>query len=165
VEFQFDGVLWGVVAVAFAPVVAHGVGEDVTVAAEGGGGDGATDFGVALETVLGVFVPEVKCAIWTCRAECAVDGVEGDGVDGVDFGDVSGVGVLLAVALEWEVETIKILDCKVRNMGRDCTYDVSLSSTYWIAHRPSMEPTANPEASEKQLTTLVCHFSGLVIVL
>jgi hypothetical protein len=41
---------------------------------------------------------------------------------------------------------------------------VSLSSTYWMAQRPSIDPTANPLASAKQLTTLVCHFSGLVIV-
>jgi hypothetical protein len=44
-------------------------------------------------------------------------------------------------------------------------YLMSFSSTYWMAHRPSMEPTAKPVASVKQLTTRVCHFSGLVIVL
>jgi hypothetical protein len=45
------------------------------------------------------------------------------------------------------------------------TYAASFSSTYWIAHLPSILPTAKPDASGKQLTTLVCHFRGLCIVL
>ena len=32
-----------------------------------------------------VLVPEVKCAVRACGAEGAVDGVEGDGVDGEDL--------------------------------------------------------------------------------
>ena len=44
-------------------------------------------------------------------------------------------------------------------------YLESLSSTYWMAQRPSMLPTAKPVASVKQVTTRVCHFSGLCSVL
>ena len=43
------------------------------------------------------------------------------------------------------------------------THVASFSSTYCIAHRPSILPIANPLASVKQLTTRVCHFRGLCI--
>jgi hypothetical protein len=65
--------------------------------------DAAADFGVALETVLGILVPEVECAVAAGSAEGAVDGVEGDGVDRVDVGYVASVGGVLAMALEREV--------------------------------------------------------------
>lgn len=52
-------------------------------------------------------------------------------------------------------------------VGKDhlTPYLASLSSTYWKAHLPSILPTANPVASLKQLTTLVCHLRGLWRVL
>lgn len=104
VQLQLDWVLGVIPRVALAPVVADCVGEDVAVAGEGGGGDAAADLGVALEAVLGVLVPEVECAVGACGAECAVLGVEGDCVDGEDFDDVALGGVVLAMALEGEVE-------------------------------------------------------------
>ena len=55
--------------------------------------------------MFGVFVPEVECAVAAGGAESSVDGVEGDCVDRVDFGNVPVCGVLLAVAFEGEVET------------------------------------------------------------
>lgn len=55
--------LWVVVRVSLAPVVRHGVREDVAAAVEARSGDGTADFGVAFQTVLGVFVPEVECAV------------------------------------------------------------------------------------------------------
>jgi hypothetical protein len=164
VQLELDGVLGVISAVALAPVVADGVGEDVAVAREGCRCDAAADFGIALEAVLGVFVPEVEGAVGAGCAEGAVLGVEGDGVDGVDFGYVALAGVLLAVALEGEVEAASAL-VGVHSMGVDGGYLVSLSSTYWIAQRPSMLPTAKPEASVKQLTTRVCHLRGLTMVL
>lgn len=164
VQLQLDGVLGVVPRVALAPVVADGVREDVAVAREGGRGDAAADLGVALEAVLGVLVPEVECAVGACGAECAVLRVERDGVDRVDLGDVALGGVVLAVAFEREVETVKVL-VHIYNLGVRVAYLVSLSSTYWIAQRPSILPTAKPEASVKQLTQRVCHFSGLVMVL
>lgn len=66
-QLQLDGVLRRVPAEALAPVVADCVGEDVAIAREGGRCDGAADLGVALETVLGVLVPEVECAVGCLR--------------------------------------------------------------------------------------------------
>jgi hypothetical protein len=54
--------------------------------------------------VLGVLVPEVERAVAASCAERAVLRMERDGVDREDFGDVARGGVLLAVALEGEVE-------------------------------------------------------------
>jgi hypothetical protein len=104
VQFELDGVLWRIPGEALAPVVADGVGEDVAVARKGRRRDAAADLRVALEAVLSVLVPEVERAVAASCAERAVLRVEGDGVDREDFGDVARGGVLLAVALEGEVE-------------------------------------------------------------
>ena len=102
VQHDLDGRLRVVRRVALAPVVADGVGEDGSVLVESGGRDAAAHVGVALEPVLRVLVPEVERAIGARGAEGAVDGVEGDVVDGVDVGYVVGIwGV--PVALEREV--------------------------------------------------------------
>lgn len=53
--------------------------------------------------MFGVLVPEMEGAVATGGAEGAVFGVEGDGVYGVDFGDVALGGVGLAVAFEGKV--------------------------------------------------------------
>lgn len=89
--------------IPLTPIVANRVREDAPRAIEGGGRDGTPHFGVALEPVLGVLVPEVKRAVGAGGAEGAVHGVEVDGVDGVDVGLVAGVGGGLAVAFEGEV--------------------------------------------------------------
>jgi hypothetical protein len=104
VQLDLNGILGRVSAKALAPVVANRVGEDVAFAREACGGDGAADLGVALEAMLCVLVPEVEGAVGAGGAEGAVLRVEGDGVDGVDFGHVALGGVLLAVAFEGEVE-------------------------------------------------------------
>jgi hypothetical protein len=109
VQLQLDRILRIVPRISLAPVVTHRIREDVAVAAERGRGDATADFGVALEAGLGVLVPEVECAVGAGGAECAVLGVEGDGVDGVDFGDVALAGVVLAVAFEGEVEARGVL--------------------------------------------------------
>ena len=103
-QLDLQRVLRAIRGVSLAPIVRYRVSEDISVAREAGGGDGAADLGVPFKTVFGVFVPEVECAIAAGGGKCAVDGVEGDGVNGVDFCDVAGVGVLLAMALEGEVE-------------------------------------------------------------
>lgn len=56
-------ILQRVPRVALAPVVADGVGEDAAVVVEARRRDGAARRRVALQAVLGVFVPEVECAI------------------------------------------------------------------------------------------------------
>jgi hypothetical protein len=101
VKHHLDRIALGVVLVALGPIITDSISEDRTVLVEGSGGDAAADVGVALETVLGVLVPEVECSIGTGCAECAVDGVERDIVDGVDVGNAVGRGV--AMALEGEV--------------------------------------------------------------
>lgn len=96
-------VLLRVMRVALAPIVADCVGEDVAVAVELCRRDGSADLRVPLEPMLGVLVPEVEGAVATGGAKGAVLGMEGDGVDRVNFGDVALGGVVLAVAFEGEV--------------------------------------------------------------
>lgn len=101
VQHHLDGIALRVVLVALGPVVTNGVGKDASVLVEGGGRDAAAHVGVALETVLGVLIPEVERTVGAGRAEGAVDGVERDIVDGVDVGNAVGGGV--TVTLEGEV--------------------------------------------------------------
>ena len=104
--FWADGVqhdlvsqLLGVGRVAFAPVIADGVCEDVAAAVESGAGDGAAHGGVSLETVLGVFIPEVERAVTAGGAERTMDRVEGDGVNGEDVVDFP-LGLTMALKAE-----------------------------------------------------------------
>ena len=100
-QHDLDGIVWRVVLVALAPVVADGVGKDGARLIERRRGDAAADVGVPLEPVLGVLVPEVERSVGSCRAERSVDGVEVDVVDSVDV-DNAVVG-LVAMALEGEI--------------------------------------------------------------
>lgn len=93
--------------IPLTPIIAHGVRKDVAILAEGRSRDAAADIRVPLEPVLCVLVPEVESSVGTGGAESAVCWVERDGVDGVDAGDITVGGVLLAVALEGEVEAEK----------------------------------------------------------
>lgn len=95
--------LLGVGGVALTPVVADRVGENASSTVEGGGRDGASDGRVSLESVLGVFVPEVEGTVGTSCAEGSVDGVEANGVDSVDIADVGRARGGLAMTLEGEV--------------------------------------------------------------
>lgn len=104
VQHDLDWLSLCVALVALGPVVAYGVGEDVAVLVEVGRCDTAANVRVALKSMLGVFIPEVERAIRAGRREGAVDGVEGDVVDGVDVGNVS-LG-WVAVALEGEVGAV-----------------------------------------------------------
>lgn len=70
------GVLRCVACVALAPVVANGVGKDVSRMIEGRCGDASTSGGISLESVLSNTVPEVECSIGTSGAESAVMWVE-----------------------------------------------------------------------------------------
>jgi hypothetical protein len=120
-------------AVSLTPIVADGVRKDVSCARERGSRDAAADLRVAFETVLSVLVPEVEGAVATGGAEGAVDGVERDCVDAVDFGDIALVRVGLAVAFEREVEAGVVGSakgvCRVGRVGVRA-YLVSFSSTY-----------------------------------
>jgi hypothetical protein len=65
-------------SITLMPIIRNGISENRTIVVEVCAGDAAADFGVAFETVLGVLVPEVECAVAAGGAEGAVDGVEGD---------------------------------------------------------------------------------------
>jgi len=103
VQHDLVGVLGVVGSVSLVPIVRDGVREDGAVVVEVSAADASTNLRVTLQTVLGVLVPEVECAVATGCAEGAVDGVEGDGVDRVDVGHIAGVGGVLTMALEREV--------------------------------------------------------------
>ena len=107
-QLKFDRVLRIIRRISLAPVITNSVRKDVTVLVEARGGDGTADLRVALETVFCVLIPEVEGAVTTGGAEGAVLRVKGDGVYRVDFGNVAGGGVLLAVAFEGEVETGRV---------------------------------------------------------
>lgn len=102
-QHDLVGQLWRIGRVTLAPVVTHCVCEDVPCVVEGSAGDGAPNGWVPLQTVLGILIPEVEGAITAGSAEGAVNGVEGDVVDGVDVVDVALAGRGLAVAFEAEV--------------------------------------------------------------
>lgn len=108
-QLDLDRILCVVAAVALAPVVANSVCEDVAGTREARCCDAAANLGVAFEAVLCVLVPEVERAVGAGGAEGAVHGVEGYRVDGVDFCDVAGCWVGLAVAFEREVEAVWLL--------------------------------------------------------
>jgi len=108
-------------------------------------------------------VPEMECAVRTGCRKGSKGGMEGYGVDAINICDASGGG--FTVAFKGKVHTIEFVSNTIGVTIIPPTHLAFLSSTYWIAHLPSILPTANPEASGKQLTTRVCHFSGLWMVL
>ena len=54
-----------------------------------------------------VTVPEVERAVAAGGAKGAVLGVEGDGVYGVDVGDIAGIGGGLPMAFEGEIRAVR----------------------------------------------------------
>ena len=103
-QHHLDGVVLSAVLVALAPVIAHSVRKDAAVLVEGRGCDAAAYVGVALETVLGVLVPEVERAVGARSRERSVDRVERDVVDGMYVYCV--VNGWVAVAFEREVRAV-----------------------------------------------------------
>lgn len=101
--------LRGVCRVALAPVIADSVGEDTAGLVESSRGDGTADGRVALQTVLCILVPEMESAVTTGSAEGAVNGVERDGVDGVDVADVAVGRRGFTVTLEREIGRLVLL--------------------------------------------------------
>lgn len=75
------GVILSISGISFTPVVADGVGKNRSISVESTRRDGPTDRWITLESVLGHSIPEMKCAIRPSCAECAVLGVEGNGVN------------------------------------------------------------------------------------
>lgn len=104
-QHQLDGLLWVVSLVALGPVVADGIGKDVAVFVEGRCSDGTANVGIALETVLGILVPEMERAIRAGSRKGSMHWVEGDIVDSVDASDV--VHSRVTVTLEGEVGAVR----------------------------------------------------------
>jgi hypothetical protein len=102
-QFDLNRILRIIPTIPLTPIITDSIRKDVSRATKRRSGNAAADLRVTLETVLCVLVPEMEGAVGSRRAEGAVDGVEGDGVDGVDFGDVALRGVGLAMAFEGEV--------------------------------------------------------------
>lgn len=71
--------------VPLGPIITDRIRKDISRLVECRADNRAADFGITLETVLGVLVPEVEGAVTTGSAERSVDGVERDCVDGVHF--------------------------------------------------------------------------------
>lgn len=80
-EHDLDRIVLIITLVALTPIVADRIREDVAGPVERRRHDTAADLRVALESVLGVFVPEVEVAVRAGGRESAVLRVEGDGVD------------------------------------------------------------------------------------
>lgn len=99
-QLQLDRVLRSVPAKTLTPVIADRVREDIAVPRESSSGDRASDLRITFETMLGILIPEVEGTVATGGAECAVLGMEGDSIYGVDFRDVPLGGILLAMAFE-----------------------------------------------------------------
>lgn len=95
--------LLGVLLEALAPIVADCVRKHSTLAIEAGSGDRTANIWIALETMLGLAVPEVECTVRASSAERAMLRMEGDGIDGIDIGLIFVVGRGLSMALEREV--------------------------------------------------------------
>ena len=112
-QHDLVGRLRGIDGVAFAPVVADGVGEDTAGAVEGGGWDGSANLRVPLESMLGVLIPEMESAVGAGCAERAVHWVEGDGVDAVHVRYVTCRRRRLPVTFEGKVGA-KVLQRAVR---------------------------------------------------
>lgn len=87
--------------IPFAPIITDRIGENASRAIEVRCTDTAAHLWIALETMFGVLVPEVKGPVAAGSTEGAVHGVEGDGVDGVDVTAV--VDRVTTVAFEAEV--------------------------------------------------------------
>ena len=78
--------LLGVVElVALAPVIGHGVGEDLPILVEGGLGDGLLAGLTRLQLGARVLVPEGEAAVGANGGEGAVHWVEGDVVHSKDI--------------------------------------------------------------------------------
>lgn len=133
-QHHLDRIALRVLLVPLAPVVTNGVSKDATILVKLRRCNAASNVGVSLKTVLGILVPEVECAIRTRCAEGAVNGVEGNVVDGVDIDDVVDGGI--AVAFERKVRTVlnvsgsrcSCFDSDKKQWGS--AYLESLSSTY-----------------------------------
>ena len=89
--------------ISLTPIITRRVRKDLSRPTERRRTDRLPNLRKTLESVFRILVPEVKRAVRPARAECAVYGMEGDGIDGEYVGDVARVGWCDAVAFEAEI--------------------------------------------------------------
>lgn len=118
--------------VPLAPVIADRICKDVASVIEVCRRNSATDLWITFETMLRVFVPEVKCAVRAGSAECAVDWMEADGIDRVDVANGAVIWWAAAVAFEAEVSARVLL---VNVLNRTTTFDAADSKTGGVVER------------------------------
>lgn len=105
-QHHFADILWCIFLKSLTPVVANRICEHRTLPIKRGRGDGSSDCWVALQSVLGIAIPEMKRAVTTSSGKGTMDGVERDCIDTVDIGHISigaSRGRCVTVALEAEV--------------------------------------------------------------
>ncbi len=83
-EHDLVRIIRSIVGITFAPIITDGICENITGAIETGRSNRPPHGRVTFQTMFRVFIPEMKRAVGARCRESAVDGVEGDGVDGVD---------------------------------------------------------------------------------
>lgn len=118
--------LGSVSAVSLAPIVADGISKNVSIPVERRRGDGSSNERVALETVLGVLIPEVERAVAAGGAERAVLRVEGNRVQCEDVADITIGARCLAMAFEAEIRTLVLL---LDVLDRAAAFDTTDSET------------------------------------
>lgn len=84
-QHNLGRVVGGVGLVSLAPVIANGIGKNGTGLVEFGGGDTTTDIWITLQSVLGILIPEVECAVATGCTKRSMLRVERDVVDSIDI--------------------------------------------------------------------------------
>jgi len=72
--------------VAFAPVVADGVGEDRAISIETSSGDCSTNRRKPFGSAFGIFVPIVEGSISAGGGESSMYRMKGDGIDSINIG-------------------------------------------------------------------------------
>lgn len=133
---------------AFAPVVAYSIGEDVASAVEIGAADRAANLRVAFQAVLGILVPEIKSAVSASGTESTMLRMEADRINGVDIAGVAVRRIGLTVAFEAKIVGIVLV---IDVLDRAATFNAA-----------NGEPSVICEAGDDASLPLEWRLYGLV---
>ena len=110
--------------IPFTPIIAHRVRKDIPRTIKGCARNCAPGLWITLQSVLGIFIPEVKGPVRASGAEGAVYWVEAYCVDAINVADVALRGGRLTVAFEAEVGSrifvFDVLDCAAPFYATNC---------------------------------------------
>ena len=84
-QHDLDRIIRRIMRIALAPIITDRVRKNIPIAIERRRRDGPSNLWISFQSVLRVLVPEMEGAIAARRAECAVNRMEGNRVDGVHF--------------------------------------------------------------------------------